>query len=239
MMICVVEDDKDIREMEVYALKSAGFEVLSAASADEFFRELGNRVPSLVILDVMLPGRDGFSILGDLRRHPSTANVPVMMVTAKTTELDKIKGLDSGADDYLTKPFGIMEFLARVRALLRRSEMGRGNSEGEVSGKIRLGPIEIDDERHTVKVGEHPVELTFKEYEVLKLLCSKPGIVFGRDQLMERVWGIDAAIESRTVDMHVKTLRKKLGTAGECIKTVRNVGYKADCEDFDEGKTEL
>lgn len=239
MMICVVEDDKDIREMEAYALKSAGFEVLSAASADDFFRELGNRVPSLVILDVMLPGRDGFSILGDLRRHASTSTVPVMMVTAKTTELDKIRGLDSGADDYLTKPFGIMEFLARVRALLRRAEMRGVAGEPETPGRLRLGPIEIDDERHTVKVGENPVELTFKEYEVLKLLCSKPGIVFGRDQLMERVWGIDAAIESRTVDMHVKTLRKKLGFAGECIKTVRNVGYKADCEGIDEGKTEL
>ena len=221
-MICVVEDDKDIREMESYALKSAGFEVLAVASSDDFFRELGNRVPSLVILDVMLPGRDGFSILEDLRRHSATANVPVMMVTAKTTELDKIRGLDSGADDYLTKPFGIMEFLARVRALLRRSEMQPATSLG--NAPIRLGPIEIDDMRHMVRVGENPVELTFKEYEVLKLLCSKPGIVFGRDQLMERVWGIDAAIESRTVDMHVKTLRKKLGIAGDCIKTVRNVG---------------
>lgn len=237
-MICVVEDDKDIREMEVYALKSAGFDVLAAASSDEFFRELGTSVPNLVILDVMLPGRDGFSILGDLRRHASTANVPVMMVTAKTTELDKIKGLDSGADDYLTKPFGIMEFLARVRALLRRSEMHPA-LPGEEKTLLRLGPIEIDDMRHKVKVEGCPVELTFKEYEVLKLLCSKPGIVFGRDQLMERVWGIDAAIESRTVDMHVKTLRKKLGSAGECIRTVRNVGYKADCEDSHEGKTEL
>jgi len=236
-MICVVEDDKDIREMESYALKSAGFEVLAVASSDDFFRELGNRVPSLVILDVMLPGRDGFSILEDLRRHSATANVPVMMVTAKTTELDKIRGLDSGADDYLTKPFGIMEFLARVRALLRRSEMQPATSSG--NAPIRLGPIEIDDMRHMVRVGENPVELTFKEYEVLKLLCSKPGIVFGRDQLMERVWGIDAAIESRTVDMHVKTLRKKLGIAGDCIKTVRNVGYKADGEDSHEGKTEL
>lgn len=236
-MICVVEDDKDIREMEVYALKSAGFDVLAAASSDEFFRELGNRVPNLVILDVMLPGRDGFSILDDLRRHASTAMVPVMMVTAKTTELDKIKGLDSGADDYLTKPFGVMEFLARVRALLRRSEMQPASSSEKKP--IRLGPIEIDDMRHTVKVEGNPVELTFKEYEVLKLLCSKPGIVFGRDQLMERVWGIDAAIESRTVDMHVKTLRKKLGFAGEFIKTVRNVGYKADSEDSHEGKTEL
>lgn len=236
-MICVVEDDKDIREMEAYALKSAGFEVFAAASSDEFFRDLGNRVPELVILDVMLPGRDGFSILEDLRKHASTSAVPVMMVTAKTTELDKIKGLDSGADDYLTKPFGIMEFLARVRALLRRSEMRSSPSAEKKS--LRLGPIEIDDMRHMVSVEGNPVELTFKEYEVLKLLCSKPGIVFGRDQLMERVWGIDAAIESRTVDMHVKTLRKKLGIAGECIKTVRNVGYKAECEASHERKTEL
>lgn len=227
-MICVVEDDKDIREMETYALKSAGFEVLSAASSEEFFAALGSAAPSLVILDVMLPGRDGLSILQDLRENQATATVPVMMVTAKTTELDKIKGLDSGADDYLTKPFGIMEFLARVRALLRRSEMKSVVGAEPVSGKLQLGQIEIDDMRHTVKVDGAPVELTFKEYEVLKLLCSKPGIVFSRDQLMERVWGIDAAIESRTVDMHVKTLRKKLGAAGECIKTVRHVGYKAE-----------
>lgn len=227
-MICVVEDDKDIREMETYALKSAGFEVLSAASSEEFFAALGSAAPSLVILDVMLPGRDGLSILQDLRENQATATVPVMMVTAKTTELDKIKGLDSGADDYLTKPFGIMEFLARVRALLRRSEMKSAVGAEPVSGKLQLGQIEIDDMRHTVKVDGAPVELTFKEYEVLKLLCSKPGIVFSRDQLMERVWGIDAAIESRTVDMHVKTLRKKLGAAGECIKTVRHVGYKAE-----------
>lgn len=227
-MICVVEDDKDIREMETYALKSAGFEVLSAASSEEFFAAIGSNLPNLVILDVMLPGSDGLSILQELRGNPATATVPVMMVTAKTTELDKIKGLDSGADDYLTKPFGIMEFLARVRALLRRSEMQGTDRVESGKGQLQLGQIEIDDLRHTVKVDGSPVELTFKEYEVLKLLCSKPGIVFSRDQLMERVWGIDAAIESRTVDMHVKTLRKKLGTAGECIKTVRHVGYKAE-----------
>ncbi len=238
-MICIVEDDKDIREMEAYALKSAGFEVFSASSSEEFFAGISEKTPELVVLDVMLPGKDGFSILGDLRRNPSTSKVPVMMVTAKTTELDKIKGLDSGADDYLTKPFGIMEFLARVRALLRRSEMHSENSPVEKKEVFRLGPIEIDDLRHSVKVNGAPVELTFKEYEVLKLLCSKPGIVFGREQLMERVWGIDAAIESRTVDMHVKTLRKKLGSAGECIRTVRNVGYKAESEESYEGKTEL
>lgn len=238
-MICIVEDDKDIREMEAYALRSAGFEVLSASSSEEFFAGISEKAPELVVLDVMLPGKDGFSILGDLRRNPSTAKVPVMMVTAKTTELDKIKGLDSGADDYLTKPFGIMEFLARVRALIRRSEMRSEASPAEKKEAFRLGPIEIDDLRHSVKVNGAPVELTFKEYEVLKLLCSKPGIVFGREQLMERVWGIDAAIESRTVDMHVKTLRKKLGSAGECIRTVRNVGYKAESEESYEGKTEL
>lgn len=238
-MICVVEDDKNIREMEVYALQSAGYEVVSASSADEFFSVLEKRVLSLLILDVMLPGKDGFAILEALRRDNRTASVPVMMVTAKTTELDKIRGLDFGADDYLTKPFGIMEFLARVRALLRRAEKRFENRESEESRRICLGKIEIDDLRHVVTVEGEPVELTFKEYEVLKLLCSHPGIVFGRNQLLEKCWGIDAALESRTVDMHVKTLRKKLGSVGDYIKTVRNVGYKAESGENGEGKTEL
>ncbi len=227
-MICVVEDDKDIREMEAYALKSAGFDVLCAASSQEFFSALGRSQPDLVILDVMLPGRDGFAILQDIRENPTLSKVPVMMVTAKTLEMDKIRGLDAGADDYLTKPFGIMEFLARVRAILRRAE----RQKGEISecASLTLGPIAIDDSRHLVTLNGKPVELTFKEYEVLKLLASRPGIVFSREALMERVWGIDAVIESRTVDMHVKTLRKKLGTAGECVKTVRGVGYKAEPE---------
>lgn len=229
-MICVVEDDKDIREMEAYALKSAGFEVLCAASSQEFFSALGHSVPDLVILDVMLPGRDGFAILQDIREKPTLSKVPVMMVTAKTLEMDKIRGLDAGADDYLTKPFGIMEFLARVRAILRRAERQKG--ESMESACLTLGPIVIDDSRHLVTLNGKPVELTFKEYEVLKLLASRPGIVFSRETLMERVWGIDAAIESRTVDMHVKTLRKKLGVAGECVKTVRGVGYKAEPENL-------
>ena len=237
-MICVVEDDSDIREMEVYALKSAGYKVLAAASSEEFFRELGLEIPALVILDVMLPGRDGFSILSELRHRATTSKVPVMMVTAKTTEMDKIKGLDSGADDYLTKPFGIMEFLARVRALLRRAEM-KGEVVAAKPAELHLGKIEIDDERHQVKVDGNLVEFTFKEYELLKLLCSKPGIVFDREQLMSKVWGVDGTLESRTIDMHIKTLRKKLGAAGDYIKTVRNVGYKAEIEATDEGKTEL
>lgn len=225
-MICIVEDDRDIREMEAYALKSAGFEVMTAASSDEFFSSLGKAIPDLVVLDVMLPGRDGFSILRGIRESPGLSNVPVMMVTAKSGEMDKIRGLDSGADDYLAKPFGIMEFLARVRAILRRSAMKE--SVSFKAPTLHLGKIEIDDGRRTVLSDGKPVELTFKEYEVLKLLCSNPGFVFSREALMERIWGIDAAIESRTVDMHVKTLRKKLGENGDLIRTVRGVGYKAE-----------
>ncbi len=225
-MICIVEDDRDIREMEAYALKSSGFEVMTAASSGEFFSSLGKAVPDLVVLDVMLPGRDGFSILRGIRESPRLSNVPVMMVTAKSGEMDKIRGLDSGADDYLAKPFGIMEFLARVRAILRRSAM-RETVLSKIPS-LHLGKIEIDDGRRVVLSSGKSVELTFKEYEVLKLLCSSPGYVFSREALMERVWGIDTALESRTIDMHVKTLRKKLGANGDIIKTVRGVGYKAE-----------
>ncbi|MFA6835455.1 MAG: response regulator transcription factor [Fibrobacteraceae bacterium] len=225
-MICIVEDDKEIREMESYALKSAGFDVFAASSSEEFFKGLVGKSAEAIVLDVMLPGSDGFSILKKLRESKETSAVPVMMVTARTAELDKIKGLDSGADDYLTKPFGIMEFLARVRALIRRSDMQKQKEDGEADF-VTLGEISIDNLRHQVSVSGNLVELTFKEYELLKLLCSAPGFVFSREQLMEHVWGIDMSIESRTVDMHIKTLRKKLGVAGDIIKTVRNVGYKA------------
>lgn len=225
-MICIVEDDKEIREMESYALKSAGFDVFAASSSEEFFKGLMGKSLEAIVLDVMLPGSDGFSILKKLRESKETSTVPVMMVTARTAELDKIKGLDSGADDYLTKPFGIMEFLARIRALIRRSDMQKPKEEGEAD-LVTLGEISIDNLRHQVSVSRNLVELTFKEYELLKLLCSAPGFVFSREQLMEHVWGIDMSIESRTVDMHIKTLRKKLGVAGDIIKTVRNVGYKA------------
>ena len=222
-MIYIVEDDREIREMETYALQSAGFQVVAFSEGIPFFKALESDTPDLVILDIMLPNSDGLTILKRLHSLPKTKNIPVMMVTARTSELDKVKGLDAGADDYLTKPFGIMEFLARTKALLRRS----APKLEEPKNFIRWQKIEIDDSKHLVTVEEKPCELTFKEYELLKLLCASPNRVFSREQIMDHVWGGgDYLVESRTIDMHVKTLRQKLGESGQYIKTVRNVGYK-------------
>ena len=182
-------------------------------------------VPDLFILDIMLPGEDGLSILKRLRTQENTKNVPVIMLTAKSSELDKVKGLDLGADDYIAKPFGILEFVSRVRALLRRS--GITKTEVEETSKISLGGVVIDPATRTVTVGGDNIELTYKEYELLKLLLSHPGLVFSRQQILEKIWGIDFNMDTRTVDMHVKTLRQKLGEQGVVIQTVRNVGYKA------------
>lgn len=224
--VCIVEDDQEIREMETYALNGAGFKVSAFGDAAQFFKSPDSRNPELVILDIMLPETDGIAVLKRLRADPLTKKVPVMMVTALGKELDKVKGLDLGADDYLAKPFGVMEFLARVKALLRRS----APESKTVQEIIRFQTIEIDDPKHSVTVAGEPCELTFKEYELLKLLCMNPDRVFSRDQIMEKVWGLDFPMESRTVDMHVKTLRKKLGTAGDYIATVRSVGYKATAQ---------
>ena len=222
-MIYIVEDDREIREMETYALQSAGFQVVAFSEGIPFFKALETETPDLVILDIMLPNSDGLTILKRLHSLPKTKNIPVMMVTARTSELDKVKGLDAGADDYLAKPFGIMEFLARTKALLRRS----APKLEETKNFIRWQKIEIDDSKHLVTVEEKPCELTFKEYELLKLLCASPNRVFSREQIMDHVWGGgDYLVESRTIDMHVKTLRQKLGESGQYIKTVRNVGYK-------------
>lgn len=218
-LIYVVEDDKNIQEIETYALTNVGYQVQGFALAADFFRSLENVLPDLVLLDVMLPDEDGLAIVKKLRARSDTRRIPVIMVTAKTTELDKVKGLDTGADDYITKPFGVMELISRVKAMLRRT------TEPEQEKLLQLGNISLDRERHTVAVNGEPVDLTYKEYELLKLLMSNAGIVTTREIILDRIWGIDFEGESRTLDMHIKTLRQKLGKEGSCIKTIRNVGY--------------
>ena len=217
MKIYIVEDDPEIRELESYALKSSGYETVEFAEGSSFFNALHREKPDLVLLDVMLPGEDGLSILKHLRSQSDTMRLPVILVTARSTELDTVRGLDLGADDYIAKPFGIMELVSRVRA--RTRNLARDTD------RYADGDIVLDTASRSVTVGGVPCELTYKEYELLKLLMSNAGIVTARDTIMERIWGIDFEGESRTLDMHIKTLRKKLGEAGSMIKTVRNVGY--------------
>lgn len=217
-VIYIVEDDSNIREIETIALKNSGYQVQAFETAKEFYRKLEDRVPDLVLLDVMLPDESGYDIVKKIRKTPTTKKLPVIMVTAKTQEIDMIKGLDDGADDYIKKPFSIMELISRVKALLRRTE-------SEDTKRLVLDELCIDHERHVVYVGENQVELTFKEYELLRLLVSNVGVVMSRENIMIHVWGTDFEGESRTVDMHIKTLRQKLGDMGARIKTVRNVGY--------------
>lgn len=219
-LIYVVEDDKSIREIESFALTNVGYRVEGFCTAGEFREAMKRELPDLILLDVMLPDEDGLSIVKKLREDRETVLIPVIMVTAKTTELDKVKGLDIGADDYMTKPFGIMELISRVKAMLRRT----GGSE-EKEKILKFGNVVLDRERHTVFVGDKPCELTYKEYELLKLLLSNAGIVTTREVILDRIWGTDFEGESRTLDMHIKTLRQKLGESGSLIKTVRNVGY--------------
>lgn len=220
--IYIVEDDKNIREIEMFALKNSGYVVAEFENAKSFFSRSVEKVPDLVLLDIMLPDMDGLEIVKKLRSRPDTVRVPIILVTAKTTELDKVKGLDIGADDYLTKPFGVMELISRVKALLRRSRALQDDKQ------LVLGDITLDSERREVHVGGELCELTFKEFELLKLLMVNAGIVLHRDTIMSDVWGTDYEGESRTLDMHIKTLRQKLGEAGNMIKTVRNVGYKME-----------
>lgn len=224
-MIYIVEDDAEIRELEVYALKSSGFESKAFESGKALDEEVKANVPDLFILDIMLPGEDGLSILKRLRAQENTKNIPIIMITAKSSELDKVKGLDLGADDYIAKPFGILEFVSRIRALLRRS--GNMKAEPVESSQITLGGIVMDEGTRVVTVGGETVDLTYKEYELLKLLMSHPGLVYSRQQILEKIWGIDFNMDTRTIDMHIKTLRQKLGEQGTIIQTVRNVGYKA------------
>lgn len=218
-LIYVVEDDQNIREIERFALQNSGYHVEEFGNAKEFYKRITDKLPQLILLDIMLPDEDGLAIIKKLRSMSETKRVPVIMVTAKTTELDKVKGLDLGADDYITKPFGVMELISRVKAVLRRT----GESVEEQN--LTLGDVSIDCKKHMVTVGDEVCELTFKEYELLKLLMMNAGIVMTRDVIMERVWGIDFEGESRTLDMHIKTLRQKLKDAGSRIKTIRNVGY--------------
>lgn len=220
--IYIVEDDKNIREIEMFALKNSGYAVEEFENAKSFFSRSAEKVPDLVLLDIMLPDMDGLEIVKKLRSRPDTVRVPIILVTAKTTELDKVKGLDIGADDYLTKPFGVMELISRVKALRRRSRALQDDKQ------MVLGDITLDSERREVHVGGELCELTFKEFELLKLLMVNAGIVLHRDTIMSDVWGTDYEGESRTLDMHIKTLRQKLGEAGNMIKTVRNVGYKME-----------
>jgi two-component system alkaline phosphatase synthesis response regulator PhoP len=224
-MIYIVEDDAEIRELEVYALKSSGFESKAFESGKALDEEVKAMVPDLFILDIMLPGEDGLSILKRLRAQENTKDVPIIMLTAKGSELDKVKGFDLGADDYIAKPFGILEFVSRVRALLRRT--GGLKPEPVESSQIKLDGIVVDEGTRVVTVSGETVDLTYKEYELLKLLLSHPGLVYSRQQILEKIWGIDFKMDTRTVDMHIKTLRQKLGEQGSVIQTVRNVGYKA------------
>ena len=217
-LIYIVEDDPGIREIETIALKNSNYVVEAFDCAALFFRRTEELLPDLVVLDIMLPDESGYDIVRKLRSTPSTEKIPVIMVTAKTSELDLVRSLDGGADDFIRKPFSLMELLSRVRALLRRT------AENDTKPLI-LGSILLDPERHTVTASGQSVELTFKEFELLRYMMVNSGVVLSRDTIMSAVWETDYEGESRTVDAHIKTLRQKLGSAGSLIRTVRNVGY--------------
>ncbi len=219
-MIYLVEDDDNIRELVIYTLRQSGLSAEGFALPSAFDEACSKQMPRLVLLDIMLPEEDGLSILRRLRSNPATKKLPVMMLTAKGSEFDKVVGLDSGADDYLPKPFGMMELLARVKALLRRAE---GEDE---SVEYRLGTLFVCPERHQVSVNGEPVTLTKKEFDILQMLLENRGIVLSRDRLLNTIWGYDFDGENRTVDVHIRTLRSKLGEAGSHIETVRGVGYR-------------
>lgn len=221
-LIYIVEDDTNIREIESFALKNSGYQIQDFGNAKEFYRAVKEKKPDLALLDIMLPDEDGMEILQKLRKNPETKRLPIIMVTAKATELDRVKGLDLGADDYIIKPFGVMELISRVKAVLRRSM-------GEMQEKIlKVDEILMDDERHQVYVSDKPCELTFKEYELLRLFMQNRGIVLSRDVIMDRIWDMNCDVESRTLDVHLKTLRAKLGDSAHHIKTIRNVGYRME-----------
>lgn len=218
--IFIVEDDENIRELVIYALKNNGFNAEGFENADELYKTIQETLPSLLILDIMLPGDDGYKVLHNIRNNSKTKGVPVIILTAKSSEYDKIKGLDMGADDYISKPFGVMELISRVNAVLRRTI----NIDGY--NLLCLEEISLDKAKRTVLVGEKELALTFKEFELLHYLMNNQDIVLTRDKLMNEIWGFDFEGESRTVDVHIRTLRQKLGASGKLIQTVRNVGYK-------------
>ena len=220
-MIYIVEDDRNIAEIELFALENSGYTAAGFETAKAFWKAMETKLPELILLDIMLPDEDGLSILKKLRARGDTSKIPVILVTAKSAEIDKVKGLDGGADDYITKPFGVMEMISRVKALLRRSG-------GAGEGLLCCGNVTLDKEKRMVYVEGQPVELTYKEFELLRLLMKNNGIVISRDVIMERVWDSSFEGESRTIDVHVRTLRQKLGESGALIKTIRNVGYMMD-----------
>lgn len=219
-MIYCVEDERNIRELLVYTLGTTGFEAKGIRNGKELRKALKEEIPQLILLDIMLPGEDGYSILEKLKSNQETRDIPVIMVTAKEAEYDKVRALDSGADDYITKPFGMMEFIARVKAVLRRAAKQAGKKEYTYKG------LTIHVDRHQVFDWERAVELTLKEFELLRYLMENQGIVLSRDQILEKIWGYEYAGETRTVDVHIRTLRQKLGDSGFLIETVRGVGYR-------------
>lgn len=220
-MIWCVDDDNAIRDIEVYTLETTGFKARGFTDGASMLEAIKNELPELIILDIMLPGEDGVEILRKLRSDPRTKNLPVIMATAKGTEMDKIQSLDIGADDYLVKPFGVMEMVARVKAVLRRCERHDEN-------ELKVGNISMNETKHIVIADGTKVTLTLKEFEMLKLFMQNPGRVLSRDRLLSEIWGIDYTGESRTVDVHIKTLRQKLGESGRMIETVIGVGYRLE-----------
>ena len=223
-MIWCVEDDASIRDIEVYALQSTGYEAKGFEDGTSFLREVKNQKPELVVLDVMLPGIDGITLLQKLKEDPETREIPVVMATAKGAEYDKIQGLDLGADYYLTKPFGVMEFVSCVKAVLRRCQ------PRQVEHLLKTGGLIVNIDEHTVTIDGERITLTYKEFELLRLFLSHPGMAFTRDQLFNEVWGMDYCGDTRTVDMHIRMLRQKLKDYGELIETVRNVGYRLEAK---------
>ena len=221
-MIWCVDDDNTIRDIEVYALTSTGFEAKGFADGISLLEALKTEKPDLIMLDIMLPGKDGVEVLREIRSNPETQKIPVIMATAKGTEMDKIQGLDMGAGDYLVKPFGVMEMISRIKAVLRRC------APEEKEEILAIGEIALNQREHLVTIAGEKVTLTLKEFEILKLFLQNPGIVFSRGELLTQVWGVDYLGESRTVDMHIKTLRQKLGDAGKRIETVIGVGYRME-----------
>ena len=221
-MIYLLEDDDSIRKLVIYGLESQGYEAQGFELPSLFWKAMGKQLPELILLDIMLPEEDGLTILQKLRSASATKKIPVIMLTAKNTEYDRVIGLDNGADDFVSKPFGMMELVARVRAVLRRTEPASSSTEYQV------GPLYVSPERHIVKVNGQDVTLTYKEFEILCLLLENEGVVLTRSVLMDRIWGCEFERENRTLDVHIRTLRAKLGEVGSCIETVRGVGYKLE-----------
>lgn len=223
-MIWCVDDDKTIRDIEVYTLTQTGFKAKGFADGVSMLEALKTEKPDLIVLDIMLPEIDGVEVLKIIKENRETAKIPVIMATAKGSEMDKIQGLDTGADDYLVKPFGVMEMVSRIKAVLRRCEPKKSENI------FTVGNITLNNTEHTVFVSQQKITLTYKEFEILKIFMQNPETVFSRERLLSEVWGVDYLGETRTVDMHIKTLRHKLGDAADCIKTVIGVGYKLEAK---------